>query len=190
MLTFLSLMFATFVSEDLACISAGLLIQHGQTSASSAVAACALGIFAGDLGLWSIGRVFGRAALAWPWIAGSLRSTRGDDLRRWLERHACQAILASRFLPGTRLPLYVIAGLIELPAHVFATWALLGTLLWTPAVVLLTAIFGDGFAQAIMPVVGSGVVTHMMAVAAIVLVFFGIRSGSARLTSLVTPHRA
>ena len=62
MLTFCSLMFGTLVSEDLACVTAGLLIQRGQIGASSAVAACALGILAGDVGLWGIGRAFGRAA--------------------------------------------------------------------------------------------------------------------------------
>ena len=51
MLTFLSLMFGTLVSEDLACVTAGLLIQRGQIEASSAVVACTLGIFAGDVGL-------------------------------------------------------------------------------------------------------------------------------------------
>ena len=49
------------------------------------------------------------------------------------------------FPPGSRLPLYVIAGIVELPGMVFAGWALLGTLLWTPALVLLTAIIGDEF---------------------------------------------
>src|SRR5438477_559734 len=34
MLTFLSLMFGTLVSEDLACVTAGLLIQRGQIEAS------------------------------------------------------------------------------------------------------------------------------------------------------------
>lgn len=189
MLTFLSLIVATFASEDLACISAGLLIQHGQMRAFSAVTACALGIFTGDLALWGIGRLFGGAALAWPFIAGTFRSTRGDDLARWLERHAFQAILASRFLPGTRLPLYVTAGLIGLPAPVFAIGALLSTLLWTPLVVLLIATFGDRLAQAITPAVASGWVTHIVTVAAAVLIFFGVRSGSARLTSLVTPER-
>ena len=33
---------------------------------SSAVVACTLGIFAGDVGLWAIGRTCGRTVLAWP----------------------------------------------------------------------------------------------------------------------------
>jgi membrane protein DedA with SNARE-associated domain len=64
MLTFLSLMFRTLVSEDLACVAADLLIQRGQVEASSAVLACTLGIFAGDVGLWAIGRACDRGTSA------------------------------------------------------------------------------------------------------------------------------
>ena len=145
MLFFLSLVFATLVSEDLACVAAGLLIQRGQVEVSSAVVACTLGIFAGDVGLWAIGRTCGRTVLAWPRVAQRLQPNRFHEFRSWLDRHAGWAIVASRFLPGSRLPLYVIAGIGVLPGMVFAGWALLGTLLWTPALVLLTAIIGDAF---------------------------------------------
>ena len=161
MLTFLSLMFGTFVSEDLACVTAGLLIQRGQIEASSAVVACTLGIFAGDVGLWAIGRA-------------CLHPNRLQELRLWLDHHAGWAIVASRFLPGSRLPLYVLAGLVRLPGSVFATWALLGTLLWTPALVLLTATAGDAFVARMSPVLGSGVTT-VIAAAVMVLLLHGIR---------------
>ncbi len=176
MLTFLSLMFGTLVSEDLACMTAGLLIQRGQIEVSSAVLACTLGIFAGDVGLWALGRTFGRTALAWSWVARCLQPNRFREFRSWLDRHAGWAIVASRFLPGTRLPLYVIAGLVELPATVFATWALLGSVLWTPALVLLTAIAGDVFIGRISPLVGSGLVADIVAAAVMVVLLHGMRS--------------
>ena len=190
MLTFISLMFGTLVSEDLACITAGLLIQRGEIGASSAIAACALGIFAGDVGLWGIGRVFGRAALEWSWIAQRLESGRVHEVRSWLDRHAGRTIIASRFLPGSRLPLYVIAGLVRLPGAVFAVWALVGTLLWTPVIVLLTAMLGDAFIARISPVVGSRWATHAVAAAVMVSLVYGIRSSSSRSTLLADPNRA
>jgi membrane protein DedA with SNARE-associated domain len=142
-LTFLSLAFGTLVSEDLACVTAGLLIQRGQIDPSTGIIACIIGIFGGDVGLWGAGRVFGHAALAWPWIARKRQSF--GDLRAWLERHAAGAIVGSRFLPGTRLPLYVMAGFVRLPVAIFAAWAFIGALLWTPVLVLLTAKLGDAF---------------------------------------------
>jgi membrane protein DedA with SNARE-associated domain len=175
MLTFFSLMVGTLVSEDLTCISAGLLVQRGQIGASAAIAACALGIVAGDIGLWGLGRLFGRAALEWPWIARRVDPAYRDQLRSWLDRRAGWAIVASRFLPGTRLPLYVIAGFVRLSGTVFAFWALVGSLLWTPMLVLLTARLGDAFVARISPLVGVGWFAYPVTVTTILLVLYTIR---------------
>jgi membrane protein DedA with SNARE-associated domain len=161
-LTFASLLFGTFVSEDLACVTAGLLIQRGELAASTGILACTLGIFIGDLGLWAAGRLFGPAVLGWPWIGRQLQQERASELRAWLERHAAGAIVASRFLPGTRLPLYLVAGILKLPVGVFAAWALLGTLLWTPALVLWTARLGDAIGGPVAPLMGIGWLPHVL----------------------------
>ena len=176
MLTFFSLMSATLVSEDLACVAAGLLIQRGQADVWSAVLACTLGIFAGDVGLWGAGRACGRTILAWPKIARCLQPDRFHEFRSWLERHAGRAIVASRFIPGSRLPLYLIAGIVELPGMVFAGWALVGTLLWTPALVLLTAIIGDAFVERISRGIGSAWIAEVVAAAVIVLLLRSMRA--------------
>ena len=147
----LSLIVGTLLSEDLTCVAAGLLIQQGKLGAPTAVLACAIGIFVGDVGLWAVGRLCGRAALEWPWVARRLREDRVRQLRGWLTRHAASAIVGSRFMPGTRLPLYVIAGLVRLPAPVFVLWALIGTALWTPPVVLFSAGL-DGALRSSVPV--------------------------------------
>lgn len=149
-LTFVSLVLGTFVSEDLACITAGLLIQRGEIGAASGVLACAVGIFAGDVGIWGAGRLFGRAALGWPWLAGRVDAERAAALRAWLERHAAGAIVGSRFLPGTRLPMHLIAGFLELPARVYVTWTLVATAIWTPIVVLLTASVGEALMRRLL----------------------------------------
>jgi membrane protein DedA with SNARE-associated domain len=157
MLVFLGIVVATFASEDLTCISTGLLIQRGQIGVTAGILACTTGIFVGDLGLWAVGRVFGHATLSWPWAARRIRGQRLDDVRAWLYRHAAGAIVGSRFLPGTRFALYVMSGILRLPILVFAVWALVGAVLWTPTIVLLTATLGDAFVVArITPVVGAG----------------------------------
>ena len=162
LLAFASLLFGTFISEDLACVTAGLLIQRGELAASTGILACTLGIFFGDLGLWAVGRLFGHAVLGWPWIGRQLQQARAGELREWLERHAAGAIVASRFLPGTRLPLYLVAGILKLPIGVFAAWALLGTLLWTPTLVLGTARLGDALSVPLSSLVGIGWVPYVL----------------------------
>jgi len=146
----LSLIVGTLVSEDLTCIAAGLLIQHGEVGVLPATLACTFGIFAGDFGLWAVGRAGGEAALGWSWIARRIPPERLHELQQWLTRHAAGAILGSRFLPGTRLPLYVTAGFVRMPAAVFGLWALVGTVLWTPPLVLLSATL-DGTLRTALP---------------------------------------
>jgi membrane protein DedA with SNARE-associated domain len=156
LLTLATLMVGTLASEDLACVAAGLLIQRGSLGAASGVAACTLGIVAGDVGLWAIGRAFGAVALEWSWVARRLGAKRALDLRTWLERRAAWAIVGSRFVPGTRLPLYVTAGVLRLPGRVFVLWALVGALLWTPVLVLLSAGFGGTLEAGASAAFGSG----------------------------------
>jgi membrane protein DedA with SNARE-associated domain len=145
MWTVVTLFVGTLLSEDLACIGAGLLVRRGIVSPVSAVFACVLGIFLGDMGLWMLGRLVGQKILTWRRVAHRLRAWRIDAIRSWIEAHAGRSIVASRFLPGTRLPLYVLAGTIGLRGTVFGAWAALGAILWTPAVVLLTAVLSDAF---------------------------------------------
>src|SRR5262252_1783385 len=181
MLSFLGIVVGTFASEDLTCIATGLLIQRGEVGVIAGVLACTTGIFVGDLGLWLLGRIFGQAAIAWPWTARGLGTRRVDEIRAWLERHAAGAIVSSRFLPGTRFALYVVAGVLRLPAAVFAVWALVGAMLWTPTIVLLTATLGEAFIGRVAPVVGVGWPARI-AVAAIAL-------GSIRAArALASPH--
>jgi membrane protein DedA with SNARE-associated domain len=138
----LSLAVATLASEDLACIGAGLLAANGEISAITGIAGCVAGIVAGDVGLWAIGRTLGPAALQWRAPAGRVNEARVNRLREWLERNAGEAILASRFLPGARLPLYLAAGVAGMAGLRFAMWALIAALVWTPLLVLGAASVG------------------------------------------------
>lgn len=94
----------TLVSEDLTLLAAGVAVAEGRVPAWSATVACAAGLFVGDVGLWCAGRL-GRGPLARWQSAAAVRPLVG-----WLDRAPVVTVLASRVLPGTRLPLYVAAG--------------------------------------------------------------------------------
>jgi membrane protein DedA with SNARE-associated domain len=101
-----------------------------------------------------------------------------------LDRHAGWAIVASRFLPGSRLPLYVIAGIVELPGIVFAGWALIGTLLWTPALVLVTAMIGDAFIGRMSSLIGSAWIADTVAAVVIVVLLRSMRATRSQVPAL------
>ena len=129
----------TFASEDLTCVLAGLLILEGRVDPVAAIAACAIGIWVGDLGLWLAGRLLGARVLAWSVVSRYLTPRRSARFAEWFEAHAASTILASRFLPGTRLPLYLAAGALGGSLSRFALWSFIAVALWTPPLVLVSA---------------------------------------------------
>lgn len=138
----LALIVGTFVSEDLACISAGILVREGRLGYPTALTACAFGILLGDVGLWAVGRLSRSALGRWSFLKRHTERLPVEDMRRWLDEHAALAMIASRFLPGTRLPLYVSAGSIGMSFRRFAIWASIAVLAWTPVLVWLAATAG------------------------------------------------
>src|SRR5262249_49723283 len=137
------ILLATFVSEDLTCIAVGLLVRQGQLDLALGLSSCFLGILAGDLGVWVLGRLVGARPLRWRWVQRWLPERRLEDLRRWFDQHGWTAVLAARFLPGTRVPVYLAAGVLGRQAGKFLLWAALAGLLWTPLLVLTAALAGE-----------------------------------------------
>jgi membrane protein DedA with SNARE-associated domain len=140
-LIFLAL--GTLVSEDLTSISAGLLARDNTIAFAPAVAACVLGVYVGDLALWLAGRLVGRRLLDLPWVSQRVDRVSLNALSARIDANLGLAVLGSRFLPGTRLPMYLAAGIWGQRPIAFAGWSLLAVLLWTPLLVALTAAYGS-----------------------------------------------
>jgi pimeloyl-ACP methyl ester carboxylesterase/membrane protein DedA with SNARE-associated domain len=133
---------ATFISEDLTCIGAGLLVATGRLGFVSASAACLTGILFGDLNAFFAGRVFGRAVLRrapMKWMISEEQLARASE---WFCERGPRLILASRFLPGTRVATFVAAGVLHTPFLTFAMWFGIAALLWTPLLVGVSALVG------------------------------------------------
>lgn len=125
---------ATFVSEDLTCIAAGLAAASGRISPWHSIAAAGLGIWLGDLGLYLAGRCFGRAALArapLKWVLDADDLARGEG---WFRARGAAVILISRFVPGTRLPVYVASGTLGLGFVRFSLLTALAVAVWAPLI--------------------------------------------------------
>lgn len=168
--TVLLVALATFVSEDLACIGAGLLIARGSLPWLPGVAACFAGIFAGDLLLYAAGRLAGSTvvkAAPFKWFV------RQEDLARscrWFTERGPALVMWGRFVPGTRLPTYVAAGVLHVPTASFALWTLVAAALWTPLLVGAAALFGaassawfEGFREHAFPWLAVSAVAALLA---------------------------
>lgn len=138
----LAIVLATFVSEDLTCVAAGLLAAAGEWSFGFAATASGLGIFLGDLWLYGMGRVLGPPALARAplrWIIDADGVARG---RAWFQERGPIVILLGRFVPGSRLPTYFASGVLATGFAQFSFWALLAVLIWSPLLVGLSVVLG------------------------------------------------
>jgi membrane protein DedA with SNARE-associated domain len=129
-LTFAALFFATFVSEDAACIGAGSLAASGEVSFALALCACFAGIVVGDLGLYWAGRTLGRRVGHYIVSEASLVKA-----ARRLERNGPSAVFVSRFVTGLRLPTYLAAGFLRTNFRTFSIYFIVAAGIWTPLLV-------------------------------------------------------
>jgi pimeloyl-ACP methyl ester carboxylesterase/membrane protein DedA with SNARE-associated domain len=164
---------ATFISEDLTCIAVGLLIHRHELDIFVGILGCFIGIFLGDLGLWLAGRLLGRPLLRWKRVARYLPTDHLDRWGDWFDRHGWTAVIASRCLPGTRLPTFIGAGIVGHNGGRFVLWALLAGLIWTPLLVILAAIFGPVVAGPIERLLGAG---WLSLIVALITLFILIRT--------------
>lgn len=131
--------FGTFVSEDAACLLAGTAAANGQISFQSALTACFLGIFAGDVLLFCVGRAFGKPVANNRFVARFISISTFDKASAWLQKHGAFAVFLSRFVPGLRFPTYLLAGALRTNIVRFACYFLIASAIWTPILVGSTA---------------------------------------------------
>jgi membrane protein DedA with SNARE-associated domain len=133
----------SFVSEDAATISSALSLFGGPLTWSLAFAACFAGIWLGDLGLYSLARCLGKPVLQSRWIARFTDAAAIERCQRKFDERGSLALLASRFVPGTRLPTYLVAGLLSMPIARFALVTAFAALLWVGGIFAITKLLGS-----------------------------------------------
>ena len=127
--------FATFVSEDAACLAAGTFAAQGRVSFALALSACLAGIFAGDVLLYWTGRIFGGSILSTKLFRRFVSENAVRKSSEWLEKRGAAAVFLSRFLTGLRLPTYLAAGFLRVRFLKFAFYLLLAAAIWTPLLI-------------------------------------------------------
>ena len=176
----LGIISATFVSEDLTCISTGLLIRTGKIALVSGVLACLIGIFVGDLLLFLLGRLAARAissrkklplAKIFQGVYDKYLEHKYSLSQRFT-KEGWKLIILARFVPGLRLPVYFGAGFIGGKFTSMIIWALLAGVLWTPALVLLSTWLGDDLQKITESLVGS---TWLAFLLSVLVFYFSIR---------------
>ena len=130
----LSIFFATFIYEDGATLLAATLSAGGSLDPRIGLLATFVGIWVGDMGLYGLGSSFGRRTAQSRWLQKYLKPESLAKAERWFLKHGSFALVMSRAIPGSRLPLYVAAGALRLPFRLFAKTTAACSAVWVCAI--------------------------------------------------------
>lgn len=112
----------SLLSEDLACIGAGILASEGILTLEWAITGSFLAIYLGDIPLYLIGRLGGMTLLRRKPFRWFIREDQIIQAETLFEQHGGKLIFSSRLLPGSRLPIYAAAGVLRYPFWRFAIY--------------------------------------------------------------------
>lgn len=154
------------VSEEFAALGVFALARNGSISWWIAGFGTFAGAWAAQALFWLAGRISGHKALSWRIFRGLQNSGKLEILHKHVVREGWIAILAMRFLPGTRIPVCLGAGILGMGALEFLGVLTLATILWVFAcmgfVQTFLAIFRD---HPIVLLVGLVVVSSLLLIA-------------------------
>ncbi len=141
----LMIIVCAMVAEDPTCLAAGLLVSQGVLSFTAATVACLISILIGDFSLYLIGRVLGRPALRKAPLKWIIAEYEIDRMAGWFEKKGFQGlflIITSRFIPASRLPTFICAGIMRLSLWRLSILFFIAAASWTPLLIWLAEKIG------------------------------------------------
>jgi membrane protein DedA with SNARE-associated domain len=130
----LSIFLFSFVYEDGATLLAATLGVAGRLDSRLGFASAFLGIWIGDLGLYVVGSIAGRRVSAVSWVTRMVSQHSLVKAESWFHQRGPLTIVMSRFIPGSRLPLYFAAGALKFPAKRFGAITGVCSAVWVAAI--------------------------------------------------------
>lgn len=130
----LSIVLFSFAYEDGATLLAAALTAAGRIDARLGLVSAFLGIWIGDLGLYAAGATLGRRLVRANWTSRFVSSAKLDKAESWFAERGPATLVMSRFIPGSRLPLYLAAGALRLSAKMFTVVTGFCSAIWVTAI--------------------------------------------------------
>lgn len=134
---------SSLMSEDLAAIGAGVMAVNDLIPYWYAVLGAILGILFGDYSLYFAGRYLGRPVLEWAPIRWFINDDSLKSSAIWFDKKGPFILFLSRFIPGSRLPVYLMAGILGTGFWKFTLYFGLTVIIWTPIFVWLSMLAGQ-----------------------------------------------
>jgi len=107
------------IPEEMPILAAGILSHEGFVRWWLALPVCIVGVLAGDVILYGIGRHWGERVLNWRLVRRVLTRDREQSLKAAYCRHAVKTVIVMRHVTGLRAAAFLTAGIARVPWRTF-----------------------------------------------------------------------
>lgn len=135
--------FGVPIPEDIPLIAAGYLIHLHQTNWVTAILVTMSGVLIGDSFVFFMGRRLGRRLFRSRLVMMVTSPKRIAKVLIYYQRYGHKVIIAGRFLPGLRAPIFFVAGGSRVPFGKFLLFDAMAAIVSVPLWLFLGSHFGD-----------------------------------------------
>lgn len=130
------------ISEDVVLLTAGTICSTGHALVFAMLPVAVVGVLTGDTLLFRIGAKLGPRVIEHPKLKKVLTAERVARVRARFDRWGMWTVFVARFVPGVRMPTFLLAGSMGVTQRQF--WLADGAAvsLFAPAIVMLGWRFG------------------------------------------------
>jgi membrane protein DedA with SNARE-associated domain len=145
LLLFLASALGSPITEDLLLLIGGYLAGIGVFRWPIALGIALPGVLATDLAMYGVGRKVRSHTLRGGLLRRYVRPGRLRLATRWFSRFGDRVVFLARLVPGTRLLVFVTAGLRGMPIGRFLAYDATAALLWVPSIMWVGHDLGERF---------------------------------------------
>jgi membrane protein DedA with SNARE-associated domain len=145
LLLFLASALGSPITEDLLLLVGGYLVGIGVFRWPIALGIALPGVLATDLAMYGVGRKVRAHTLRGGLLRRYIRPGRLRLATRWFSRFGDRVVFFARLVPGTRMLVFVTAGLRGMPIGRFLAYDATAALLWVPSIMWVGHHLGERF---------------------------------------------
>ena len=131
------------IPEDITLAAGGILVSYEITNIWKTIAVCMVGVLAGDIFVFVMGRYFGGKILKSKFLSKIVHAKRIALVKMATEKYGNYVIFFARFMPGLRTPIYFSMGSFEKPFWIFFIIDVFAAIISVPLWVYIGVIFGQ-----------------------------------------------
>ncbi len=135
------------IPEEVPILAAGVLAHEGVVRWWLMLPTCLIGVLAGDVALYWVGRHWGERVLAWRWVRFVLSRQREETLMAAYRRHGVKIVFTARHVMGLRAAAFLTAGIARVPFGRFLVADAVAALISVPLAFGLAFLFTDQLQQ-------------------------------------------